>query len=280
MSEVATDVVEGDPTPAESAPAVEEVQTQPGGDVSVDQTEVSGDDSPDGAEQSEKPKKEHWASKRIREKAEQARQAEAKAREFEERAAELEARLAQLQGEDESFPTLEQFDYDQNAYQKAMADHMSKVHQRTVQKAIAEQHRMEAQTAMERASRAAVDTFVERSNEFAEAHPDFRDTITSPSFVQTDAVRQAIILADNGPALAYHLAKNPAIADEVNGLPPMLAGMRLGQISAKLAAAPAAKTSKTPAPSAPVQPTGAVEKDPEKMSPREYMAYRLKERGE
>jgi hypothetical protein len=100
------------------------------------------------------------------------------------------------------------------------------------------------------------------------------DTPTKPH------VADAIMDADRGPELLYHLARNPEIVGKLNEMSPYRAAIELGRIEATLEA-PAEKpkprettTSKAPAPITPVQPGSSAAKDPSKMSMDEYTAYR------
>lgn len=103
---------------------------------------------------------------------------------------------------------------------------------------------------------------------------DKADTPTLPH------VAQAIMDADRGPELLYHLASNPEIVEKLNDMSPYRAAMELGRIEATLAApaeAPKPREttqSKAPAPITPVQAASSATKDPAKMSQDEYMAWR------
>ena len=98
--------------------------------------------------------------------------------------------------------------------------------------------------------------------------------VSAPSFVQGEAMQQAIILSDNGPALAYHLASNPQKTAAINAMAPGLAMMELGRLSQALAPNRSVTTSNAPAPAKPVRASGKVEKDPDKMTPAEYARFR------
>jgi len=61
----------------------------------------------------------------------------------------------------------------------------------------------------------------------------------------------AILNAEDGPALAYHLGQNPELAERIAKLDPIQAVTELGRISARLVAKPL-----TPKPN-PIRPLGA-----------------------
>jgi hypothetical protein len=74
----------------------------------------------------------------------------------------------------------------------------------------------------------------------------------------TDAMREAIISSEDGPAVAYHLASNPDEARRIAALDPVSQIRALGRLEAKLStpAAPTAKTA-TDAPMPTTQVRGA-----------------------
>lgn len=280
MSEVETSAnAEGTAVPTENVSAEIETQDQPQGVEADSPAEplAEGEQPPSGDEKAENERKEakrNSFQERISEKTRQAKEAETRAKDAEERAALLESQIKELTGEETRFPQLEDFDYDQSKYQEAVIAYNSQQMQRTVQQGLTEQQRAAARLAAEEAGRAAAEAFQARSAAFAEDHPDFQDKVTSPKFVQSQAVHQAIVLAENGPALAYHLASNPEITARLNASDPASALMELGRISAQLATPPPVKTTTTPKPVSPVTPNGQFNKDPDKMSPAEYAAMR------
>lgn len=271
---------EGTPVPAETQPAETEVETQPEtteqtaestDEVSHETTEdSSGDETP---KPDQAPKK-SAVQERISQLTRRAKEAEARVKELEE----ANALTAQPQEEAKPRPTLEQFDYDQPAYEAALLEWTTEQTTRSVQAAMSQQERNRLELARKQANDAAVETFRARSIEFAEQHPDFQSVIANTQAFQSEAVSQAIVLAENGPALAYHLATNAEKASEINGLPPGLAMMELGKLSAQLAAPPSPRTTKTPQPVPTVAPTGTTEPDFDSMSGDEYLAYHLKGR--
>lgn len=65
--------------------------------------------------------------------------------------------------------------------------------------------------------------------------PDFAQVIRNAKDVRiSDQVSELIVESDKSAELLYTLAKNPDIADELNGLSPIQAAKRLGQIEARL----------------------------------------------
>ena len=271
-----TDENTGASVPTESESADIETTEQPTGEAVETKAEetnaeakeetVSGDDT------TEKESKKNSFQERINQKTRQAKEAEQRAIEAEQRAQMWQQRYEG--GEQGEFPKLEDFDYDQGKFQEAVNKYATDQNQRTVHQAMGEQERLQTEAARQQANQAVVEAFQARSSAFAEEHPDFMEKISNPSFTQSEAMKQAIVLSESGPQLAYHLAANPAKAAEINALPAGLAMMQLGILSQQLTPSKSVITSKTPAPADPVVPSGQVSKDPEKMSPAEYAKYR------
>lgn len=171
-----------------------------------------------------------------------------------------------------SKPTADQFE-DYGDYVEALTDWKVADRERTNNTArattaaeTAETHRQEEWGAKIGAAKASIADF--------DAVMDKADTPTLPH------VAQALMDADRGPELLYHLAQNPDLVGKLNDMSPYRAAIELGKLEATLEA-PAEKpkpretsTSKAPAPITPVQPGSSASKDPSKMSMDEYAAFR------
>ncbi len=125
-----------------------------------------------------------------------------------------------------------------------------------------------------------IDIFIEKAgiDDFDEVVMDETRGFVAP------AVADAIKDSENGPAIAYHLAKNPKESARINALSPLSAAREIGKLEAKLGTPkqpPAKKTTKAPAPIAPVGGNNEiVEKDLSDMTMDEYAAYRRKQEEE
>jgi len=270
-----TDAAIADDTSVSTEPESTAQETQePSGETSeaVEATEPSDADPVESEE--EVQKKRNSFQERINQKTRQVREAEQRAQEAEQRANLLEQRMNQNLPQTDKFPQLEDFDYDQNAYQQAVVQYNAALNQRTVQQAMTQQERLQVEHLRQQANQATVDAFKERSQAFASEQPDFMAKVSAPSFVQGEAMQQAIILSENGPALAYHLASNPQKTAAINAMAPGLAMMELGRLSQALTPNRSVTTSNAPAPAKPVRASGKVEKDPDKMTPAEYARWR------
>jgi len=248
-------------------------------------TDSNESEAPSGeaetTETDEPEKKKNSFQERISELSRQKKEAQQHAEEMERRARSLEERLANSTQEDEPYPTLEAYGYDEQAYQKALVDYTTSRSQRAYQQARLEEEQGLLQEARQRQQQYMVQTFAERSNTFAETQPDFNTKMNDQNFVQTfrqsPSVQEAVLTSDNGPAMAYYLASNPQVAQEIASLSPVMAGMKLAGIESKLSAPVSVKPTNTPEPIKPVTPGGKVDKDPESMTPKEYVAWRRKQ---
>jgi hypothetical protein len=108
-------------------------------------------------------------------------------------------------------------------------------------------------------------------------HEDFDEAIKAPIF--TDAMRAVIFSIDNGPMIAYHLGKNPEVANKIKGLPPERQMYEVSKLETQLLLAKTGKTVTTaPKPIDPVSDNGGAELDPDKMTTAQWMKWDNKKR--
>jgi len=125
-------------------------------------------------------------------------------------------------------PKPEDFDFDDAKYQSAMVDYKVDQKFNTFQQ---EQVQQQAQVAQQ----AVASTYNQRVVEFENQTPDFQEKISQLP-LGNQAVVDAIMLADNGPAIAYHLANHLDVADSLQNASPTQAAMMIGQLSATVSA--------------------------------------------
>lgn len=183
---------------------------------------------------------------------------EKRAREAEKkRADDLEQRLKalqQAQPEQDREPTLEDFDYDDAKFQSALIDYKVNKQAEVMQQ---NQAKQQQQHEMARIG----ETFNRREAEFASTATDYTEVIASLPPL-SEAVKAALMLSEDGPKLAYYLGKHLDVADEIATATPMVAAMRLGQISQQLTAIPkTAQNSAAPEPVETLSSGGVVNKD-------------------
>lgn len=116
---------------------------------------------------------------------------------------------------------------------------------------------------------------------------DFATTVFDKDLVLTQAMVEAIIPSDIAEEVLYYLGKNPDVSAAIGEMSPMRAAKEIWKIEEKLGAesvtpkavAPVKKLTNTPEPIVPPRGTGAVDKDPNQMSPKEYRAWRERNKG-
>lgn len=97
--------------------------------------------------------------------------------------------------------------------------------------------------------------FTDNSAKFAADKPDFNDVLTRVPTLQP-SVLDAVMERENGPELAYFLGKHLDIADQIIGMNPVAAGIKIGEISRKLAEPKQIKPSGAPDPINPIKAGG------------------------
>ena len=225
------------------------------------------DSAPDDPEAQEKPK--GGFQRRISELTRNWREAERR----NEQLLELLQKQAKPEPvEPQQEPTLEQHNYDEAAYRKAMVEFVRAEARREAQQTL--QREREAAQARERQ-----ESFKTREAKFAESLEDYHDVVYDPSTPISQAMAEVIAASEMGPALAYHLGKNPQIARSIYTMPPTLAAREMGRIEAKLAEPkPKPVVTKAPPPPPKIEATEPeVEKDPLKMSDAEFAKWRKRQ---
>ena len=181
-------------------------------------------------------------------------------------------------------PTLEEHGYDEAKYQAALLDYAARQAESVVEKRLKE---ADAQ----RSEQARAESFATRQREFAKSAPDFEDKVLrDPTLPITEAMRDVILDSDAGPELAYYLANNRGLAEQIARLPAHLAALEMGRIDGRIAAEKEAKkaaatkpkpvVTQAPPPPPTVETNDAeVSKDPysDEMSLAEWNKWREKQ---
>jgi hypothetical protein len=183
-------------------------------------------------------------------------------------AAEVE-RLKQQTQPVEKEPTLEQFDYDEEAYQRAVREHDKK--------AIIREIKQETSVSREQESKQRVAS--EYAQEIKKANiPDYHEKIES--LVDSFAPEQPmplemidVIQLEKNPKVAVYLADNLEKAHEIANMTPLQMATEIGKLSAKVSMVKPIKTTKAPDPVKTAGGGGAASgKKIEEMSMAEIMA--------
>jgi hypothetical protein len=174
-------------------------------------------------------------------------------------------------------------------YEAALLDH--RIDERARQQAAAnakhaaEQYQQDAEGTIDA-------TYDQRAQEAARRIPDFVDVVGKADIQITHDMLGALKQSAHGPDIVYELAKNPAEAARIAGLPAAQMYMALGAMEARAAAtataapaagsapaaaaAPAARTTNAPPPATPAGSGASAppNTDPANMSMDEYKAWR------
>lgn len=141
--------------------------------------------------------------------------------------------------------TLADFDHDEAKYQQYLFTIAET-------RAIAAAKRELQQQAQQENQTRRVQTFKTREDDFAKKQADYYEVAHDESVPISTAMAEAIAESEEGPALAYHLGKNPDLAFRLANLSPTSAARELGRIEASLIAerekAKAPVVSKAPPP--------------------------------
>lgn len=182
----------------------------------------------------------------------------------------------------EGRPTLEQFNFDQDAYLEALADW--KVEQHLKQR---EESTKQAESA--KSQQEIVGAYNTAAAEFADAHPDFPEVVGSIQYPLSDALQAAIMAHPKGPEIAYHLGTNDDDAFALASIQPALAAAAVKRLASRLTAAPEAPqtpqapinprpVSKAPTPAPIVSGRSPTEVPPEKQTDDEWYARDVERR--
>jgi DNA repair exonuclease SbcCD ATPase subunit len=169
-------------------------------------------------------------------------------------------------------PTLESVGYDEARFEAAIEQYAAEKaayqsHQQTI-----ESKQREQQLLQHRAEQ----DFQARSAQFAAQNPDYFMTIQNPDLRITGEMAEAIKAVDNGPELAYYLGKNPDLAAKIASLDERRQFLEIGRLQAEISARKplSAEPSKAPPPIKPVGTKATVQKDPSRMTDKEFAEWR------
>jgi len=173
------------------------------------------------------------------------------------RADAAEAKLSEMQSTQPAKqlvePKLENFDYDEQKFNSALIDYKVEIKAKSLQK---EQQDHQAQQSQAEITK----KFNLNSAKFAEGKDDFNEVLGKVPVLQP-AVLNELMSRENGPELAYFLGNHSDIADEIITMNPVAAGIKIGEISRKLAEPKQIKPSDAPDPIDPLKGSGVTAKE-------------------
>lgn len=179
-------------------------------------------------------------------------------------------------------PTLETADFDPVKLSKMQSEWMQKQVAAQVKEAVKGLETNRNQVELRQA-------FTQRVDSFKKSTPDFDLIMSNPALpALAPEAATVVVRSENGPAIAYHLAKNPDVATRVSKMDAMSQAVAIGRIEEQItrdaqskepskvvtpAPVKVASVSKAPPPPKPVSGgTSPVQKDMAQMSMEEWVA--------
>lgn len=250
-----TPATEATATPAEptEAAASEEAETTP--DPKVSEAAKTLADA--------KNKKREQSRQRWNEREQARAAAERRAQEAERELAEIKSRLTPpdpTKYDDVTKLTADQLDYSLDARR-------------------ARDLETQAKTAQGEVAREVASLWTDRADAFKADVPDFEEVAYRAPIDEHSA--SLIARMEEGPALAYHLGKNPSEARRLAALPAHDKAIELGRLAGRLSQTPPRKTTTAPTPVSAISGKGSASSspDPSKMSMEEYARWRKGGKG-
>jgi len=154
---------------------------------------------------------------------------------------------ASQQPTDNAQPTQDQYtDYAEFVKADAVF-HATKAAKAIMEQSTKAQNETQQRQAFIQSEAIAAQTYANRAKETAKSVPDFAEVMAEADNIEVPTpVINMLRRLENGPLVAYHMVKNPALAQQFNEAPPAMHGVLLGQLSATLKGS--AKVSNAPPP--------------------------------
>jgi len=151
-------------------------------------------------------------------------------------------------------PTLEQFDFDDQAYNEALIDWR-------VQESLAKKETAAQKAQAEVAANQREAAYDKQEIEYVTENPSYVEDIQALPMFPVETLN-VIKGQENAPSLVHYLAKNPKVAEQLANLDTMSAAVQIGIITAKNSAqVKQIKTSAAPEPIEPIKPGGSTMSD-------------------
>lgn len=142
-------------------------------------------------------------------------------------------------------PKLEDFNFDEAAWQQAVIDH--KVAERL--DAVEAQRK---QQQAEEARRSEAQRFMQEASQAESKYPGITQMLGNPALPISGALFDAVMASKHRVDLAYQIASNPAKAFELSNMQPWQIGMELARMEFAISTPPQPKPSAAPDPVKPV----------------------------
>ena len=162
-------------------------------------------------------------------------------------------------------PKLEDFDYDETDFQRALVKHYAKQEVAAIQQ---QNGKKEQQKEYDRLDQEYADK-VNKSG-----LKDYSEVVAPiiENKMLSNSVSEAIMEDEKGPEIAYYLGKNLEKAEQLDKMSTVKAIKEIGKISERLSATKTKRKTSAPAPVKPLGSGGKVVKNPDDMSMDDLMA--------
>lgn len=152
---------------------------------------------------------------------------------------------------------------------------------KTTQKISEAVHQQRSATVQERQQAEAMELakgWANKQETVRKSIADYDEVMGGADTVVAPYITDAILTSDRGPEVAYHLAKNSALAEKLNRLSPIAAAREIGRIEAALEkSSPGTSRSAPPPPARTTRSSATIPGDPAKMDHEAYRAMRAKQ---
>lgn len=139
----------------------------------------------------------------------------------------------------------------------------------------ADQARQKAQAARDREQAVLVANYQRDVAEATDRYADFNAVVSAPGLFPTGSHLPELVLRSDAPAdVAYHIARDRNLHDQLLQLPPIEAARAIGRIEAMMAAPKPRIETRAPEPVSPVRAKAGATRDPLKMNAKDYAEWR------
>lgn len=184
----------------------------------------------------------------------------------------LAAQLQQYQSQQptptkgDDLPSIEDFQ-NVNEWAVAVANHAAKKAQEVAERQFSERQQQSQQAQV-------FESYAAREREYAVSHPEYADAYQAlQSSVRFGPQALEVMAAsEHGPAIVHYLGQHLDIADRVARLPAHLAAAEIARIEAKVSSPK--PVTKAPSPPPTLGGGAALSKDPDRMTPEEWVRWR------
>jgi len=268
MTEEATVEVESTPLPVAEVPAEEAI---------VESEAVQAEEVVEDATATESPPKKSGVQKRIDELTRQRYEANQRADQAVQREQELRRQVVN-QSQESTKPTLEDYNFDQEAWASAYEQWVQTGQDRNR----AEQYQAAQAAEFQRVESQKQQSITEKAYKAQEKYPDFMQKVQDPSLPSlrqiSPAAYDAVAASDSMGDIAYYMANNPQEVYKLGSLSPVQAIMEIARMESKFTSKPAPTTSSPPPPPSELKGRAEAVTDPDKLPIDEWMKWRHKQR--